>query len=43
MLSTVGLVRAGLDFKIAVEHGAPVGKVVDSTAIKKEIKVSLNL
>ena len=35
MLPTVGLVLAGLDFKLVVEQeGAPMGKVVDSTAIK---------
>jgi hypothetical protein len=36
MLSTVGLVQAGLDFKLTVERGAPMGKVVDLTAIKKK-------
>jgi hypothetical protein len=43
MLLTVELVRAGLDFGLVVEwEGAPMGKVVDSRAIKEDKMVSLN-
>jgi hypothetical protein len=44
VLSTVRLGRAGLDLKLVVkQEGVPMDKVVDSTAIKEDEKVSLDL